>query len=272
MWSFSERSRANGKSIAFVPTMGYLHAGHLSLVEAARRKADIIVVSIYVNPTQFGPKEDLKRYPKDLRRDQKLLKDLDVDMLFLPRTKDMYPDGFDSYIEVKGLSQKLCGASRPAHFRGVATIVAKLLNIVAPDYAFFGEKDFQQLVIIKKMVKDLDLPVKVISGPTVREFDGLAMSSRNKYLSAEQRKSATILYRALSLAKQEIANGARDPKKIIRQMRSAIKKEPVTKLDYLAVVDPETLDHIQRIRGKALIALAAYIGKARLIDNLLIEV
>jgi pantoate--beta-alanine ligase len=271
MQSFSESLRASGKSIAFVPTMGYLHAGHLSLVEAARRKADIVVVSIYVNPTQFGPKEDLARYPKDLKRDQKLLNGLDIDILFIPRTQDMYPEGFNSFVEVQNLSQKLCGISRPTHFRGVTTIVAKLFSIIAPDYAFFGVKDFQQLTIIKRMVKDLDLPVKIIGQPTVREFDGLAMSSRNKYLSAKQRKAATVLYRALSLAKQEIKNGARNPKKIIQRMRSLIKKEPSVKLDYLAIVDPESLENIQRIKGEALFALAAYIGKTRLIDNLLIE-
>jgi pantoate--beta-alanine ligase len=272
MFSYSQKERCRGKTIALVPTMGYLHEGHLSLVEAAKRKADRVVVSIFVNPTQFGPGEDLSRYPQDLKRDQKLLKSFEVDVLFCPRASAIYPAGEKTYVEVEGLSKKLCGLSRPTHFRGVATVVAKLLNIAAPDYAFFGEKDFQQLVIIKRMVKDLHLPVEIISLPTVREYDGLAMSSRNKYLNAKQRKSAGVLYRALCLAKQEIEKGERKAKEISRRMNSLIKKETGVRLGYLAIVDPETLETVEKIKNKVLIALAAYAGKARLIDNLLIEV
>lgn len=272
MRSYSLKMKGRGKTIGFVPTMGYLHEGHLSLVEAARKKADIVVVSIFVNPIQFGPREDFSRYPRDLKRDKKLLKNFDIDVLFLPETSQMFPEGYKTYVEVEELSKKMCGRSRPTHFRGVTTVVAKLFYIVHPDYAFFGEKDFQQLVIIKRMVKDLNLPVEIISLPTVRDFDGLAMSSRNEYLNPKERKSATILYRALTLAKEEIERGERDPRRILLRLRSLIGCEPCVRIDYVVIVDPETLEEVKEIKGKVLIALAAYIGKARLIDNMVVEV
>ncbi len=268
---YSQKARAHGKRVGFVPTMGALHEGHLSLMAAAKQKADAAVVSIFVNPIQFGPSEDYARYPRNLRKDKKLLKDMGVDILFLPETSDVFPAGFKTFVEVEALSKKLCGRTRPAHFRGVATVVAKLLNIVNPDFAFFGEKDFQQQVIIKQMVKDLDLPVEIVSLPTVREFDGLAMSSRNAYLTPRERKSATILYKALCLAKEEVARGEKDHKKILFRMRSLIASEPGVRLDYAAAVDPETLEEVKKISGKVLFALAAYLGKARLIDNMEVD-
>ncbi|MDD5383082.1 MAG: pantoate--beta-alanine ligase, partial [Candidatus Margulisbacteria bacterium] len=254
-----------------VPTMGCLHEGHLSLVAAAKAKADVVVVSIFVNPLQFGPSEDLARYPRSLKKDEQLLKDFDVDALFLPAADTMYCPGFKTYVEVDSLSKKLCGRTRPAHFRGVSTIVAKLFNIVAPDYAFFGEKDFQQQVIIKRMVKDLNFPVEVISLPTVREYDGLAMSSRNKYLTPKERKQAVVLYKSLLLAKEEIEKGERNIHKITLRLRSVIGSVPNIRLDYAAIVDPETLEEVKAIKGRVLIALAGQIGKARLIDNLVVE-
>lgn len=269
MHKFASNIRAKGKTIGLVPTMGYLHDGHLSLVEEAKRRSDVVVVSIFINPAQFGPGEDLKKYPKDLGRDKALLKSFDVDILFYPKVKDIYPEGFNTFVEVRGLPDKLCGRSRPAHFRGVTTIVAKLFNTVSPTYAFFGEKDYQQQLIIKRMVKDLDLPVEVVSLPIIREFDGLAMSSRNKYLSSKQRKSAASLYRALSFAKQGVEGGEKGSKKIISQMRSLIKKSHDVKIDYISIVDPQTLCDVKTIKGPVLIAVAAYIGKARLIDNIL---
>ncbi|MGB9613754.1 MAG: pantoate--beta-alanine ligase [Candidatus Margulisiibacteriota bacterium] len=271
MYLFAQKAKAYGKTIGFVPTMGALHEGHLSLVAEARRRCDLVVVSIFVNPTQFGPNEDYRCYPKQLSKDKKLLKDLEVDVVFVPEAAEMYPKGFRSWVEVEGLSNKMCGRSRPGHFRGVTTVVAKLFHIVCPDIAFFGEKDFQQQVIIKQMVKDLNFAVKIVALPTVREFDGLAMSSRNAYLNVQERKSATILYRALCLAKDEILKGERDPKKIIYKMRTFMGSEPKLRLDYVTIVDPNTLEEVPRIKGRVLIALAAYLGKARLIDNMLVE-
>lgn len=268
---YALKVKGHGKSIGFVPTMGYLHEGHLSLVEAARKKSDIVVVSIFVNPLQFGPREDFARYPRKLARDKKLLKNFDVDVLFLPEASKMFPREYKTYVEVEGLSKKMCGRSRPAHFRGVTTIVAKLFNIVCPDMAFFGEKDFQQLVIIKRMAKDLNLPVKIMGLPIVREFDGLAMSSRNEYLIPKERKLATVLYRALSLGKEEIEKGERNSNKILLRMRSLIGTVPSIRLDYIVIAEPEKLEEVKKIKGRVLLALAAYVGKARLIDNMLVE-
>jgi len=271
MRSFSQRVKAFGKTIGFVPTMGALHEGHLSLVTEARRKSGVVVVSIFVNPIQFGPKEDYTHYPRNLARDKKLLKEVGTDVIFVPEVEEMFPEGFKTYVEVEALSKVMCGKSRPTHFKGVTTVVAKLFNIVLPDYAFFGEKDYQQQVIIKQMVKDLNFPVEIITLPTVREFDGLAMSSRNAYLSEKERKIAPILYQALTLAKEEIKKGVRDPQKVIRKMRTLIAQEPAVRLDYITLVHPETLEELKVIRGRVLIALAAYLGKARLIDNLVAE-
>ena len=271
MRSFSQRVKAFGKTIGFVPTMGALHEGHLSLVTEARRKSGVVVVSIFVNPIQFGPKEDYTHYPRNLARDKKLLKEVGTDVIFVPEVEEMFPEGFKTYVEVEALSKVMCGKSRPTHFKGVTTVVAKLFNIVLPDYAFFGEKDYQQQVIIKQMVKDLNFPVEIITLPTVREFDGLAMSSRNAYLSEKERKIAPILYQALTLAKEEIKKGVRDPQRVIRKMRTLIAQEPAVRLDYITLVHPETLEELKVIRGRVLIALAAYLGKARLIDNLVAE-
>lgn len=268
---YSQKAKSHGKKVGFVPTMGALHEGHLSLVEAAKKSCDAVVVSIFVNPIQFGPSDDLARYPRDLNKDRRLLKNYDVDVLFLPEARTMYPAGFKTYVEVEGLPKKLCGRSRPDHFRGVATVVAKLLNIVCPDSAFFGQKDFQQLRIIKQLARDMDFPVEIVACPTVREFDGLAMSSRNAYLTARERKTATILYRSLCLAKAEIEKGEKDPRKLIFRLRSLIGSAPGVKLDYAAIVDPGTLEDVRRIKGRVLVALAACFGKARLIDNMEIE-
>jgi pantoate--beta-alanine ligase len=270
MRAYSQKIKRRGKTIGLVPTMGFLHEGHLSLVEAARKKADVVAVSIFVNPAQFGPGEDYSRYPRNLSRDKKLLGNFEVDVLFLPEASKMYPKGAKTWVEVEGLSQKMCGRSRPTHFRGVTTLVAKLFNLAQPDYAFFGEKDFQQQAIIKRMVKDLNLPIEIISLPILREFDGLAMSSRNKYLTAKERKQSPLLYRALCLAKEEIEKGEKNPNKILLRMRSLIGTIPGFRLDYVVIVDPETLEEVKKIRGKVLVALAAHLGKARLIDNMVV--
>lgn len=271
MHDYCLKMKARGKTIGFVPTMGALHDGHLSLVEAARKKSDIVVVSVFVNPLQFGPSEDFAQYPRDLKKDLNLLKNFEVDILFLPKEADMHPKGYKTYVEVEGLSKKMCGRSRPDHFRGVTTVVAKLFNIILPDFTFFGDKDFQQQVIIKQMVKDLILPIEIINLPTVRDFDGLALSSRNKYLNPKERKSAIIIYKALSQVKQEIEKGEKDLRKILLRIRSLIGTEPSIRLDYVVIVDPETLEEKDKIKGKMLIALAACLGKARLIDNVLVE-
>jgi pantoate--beta-alanine ligase len=271
MFAYAFKMKSRGKTTGFVPTMGYLHEGHLSLVEAAKAKSDIVVVSIFVNPIQFGLGEDFARYPRNIRKDKKMLCNLDVDILFLPPADKLFDQGHQSYIDVAGLSNKMCGLSRPGHFRGVTTIVAKLFNIVIPDLAFFGEKDFQQLVIIKKMVKDLNFPIEIVGCPIVREYDGLAMSSRNKYLTAKEREQAAVLYRSLKLAQEEIRRGEKNPKKIISRMRSLIRTVPKIKIDYIIIADPQTLDEVKSVKGKVLIALAAYLGKARLIDNMVVE-
>ncbi|MBI5078697.1 pantoate--beta-alanine ligase [Candidatus Saganbacteria bacterium] len=275
MYLCSRKAGSHGKKIGFVPTMGALHEGHLSLVNEARRRSDMVVVSIFVNPIQFGPREDFSRYPRNLKWDKKLLKSVyggEIDVLFLPQASAVFPDDFSTFVAVEGLGEKLCGRSRPTHFRGVATVVLKLFNMVRPDLAFFGEKDYQQQLIIRQMVGDLNLPVQIISVPTVREFDGLAMSSRNAYLNPAERKSAAILYRALCLAKEEIESGEKDHKKILLRVRSFIGTEPRVRLDYVNLVNPETLEDIKELKGKALIAVAAYLGKTRLIDNLTVDV
>lgn len=271
MSNISKDAKKAGKTIAFVPTMGYLHDGHLSLVAAAKEIANILVVSIFVNPTQFGPKEDFKKYPRDLSRDEKLLKPFEPLILFHPKAEDMYPEGFKTHVEVMELSQKMCGKSRPGHFNGVTIILAKLFNIIKPDYAFFGEKDFQQLVIVKNLVKDLNLDIEIKSMPIVREFDGLALSSRNSYLSKEERKSAHLLYKALVRGREIILKGEKKPEIIVQVMGRVLSVEPIIKIDYISIVDPETLEDLKEInKENILLALAAYIGKTRLIDNLLV--
>ena len=270
MKKLSESIRKKGSSIGLVPTMGYLHEGHMSLVRRARKECDILVVSIFVNPMQFGPKEDLKRYPRDFSRDKRLLRDAGVDVIFYPAVKQMYPEGYRTYIYVNGLSDVLCGAARTGHFRGVATVVAKLFNIVKPDTAYFGKKDFQQQVIIRKMAKDLNMDTKIVSMPIIRETDGLAMSSRNKYLSKDERKNAAVVSSALRSAKVLIGSGVRSPEKIRSAMLKLMRKIRGVKVDYISICDPNTLEEKKTIKGRTVIAAAAYIGKIRLIDNILV--
>ncbi len=269
--SYVSAIKARGETIGLVPTMGYLHDGHLNLMRMARKLSDHVVISIFVNPTQFGPNEDLDRYPRDFERDMMLASSVGVECIFHPRPEEIYPDGYATYISVEGLSNVLCGVSRPTHFRGVATVVAKLFNIVEPDIAVFGEKDYQQLVIIKRMVDDLNMKVKVVSHPIVREKDGLAMSSRNRYLSAQERKRATVLNRALKRAEQMFRQGERDVYRIKNILTDMIMQEHGCNIDYIEVVDANSLSRLQTIERRAVVALAVKIGKARLIDNIILD-
>lgn len=264
-----KKRRIKGQGIGFVPTMGALHEGHLSLIRQARRDNDIVVVSIFVNPKQFGPKEDLKKYPRPLSKDLKLCRKEGVDFVFFPKNEDIYPGGFSTYVNVEGLDKFLCAKSRPGHFRGVTTIVAKLLNIIAPDVLYLGQKDIQQAVILQRMVKDLNIPVKVKVMPIVRSKDGLALSSRNAYLNHKERRDALVLSQALKLAVFFINNGASDAKRIILRMRQLIEKRQSVRIDYVEIVDPVTLKPLKKVAGSFLIALAVWVGKTRLIDNFL---
>lgn len=259
--------RALAGDVGFVPTMGFLHEGHLSLVRAARDRDDHVVVSSFVNPTQFGPNEDLARYPRDEEHDLALLRDERVDIVFAPSVEEMYPDGASTFVEVEGVTNVLEGAHRPGHFRGVTTIVSKLFHIVEPARAYFGAKDAQQLVVIRNMVRDLRLDVEIVSMPTVREPDGLAMSSRNALLSPEQRDAALVLSRALGCAEELFASGERDGERLRRAMRDRIAQEALAQADYVSVANAETLEELERIDGAALASLAVRIGKVRLIDN-----
>jgi pantoate--beta-alanine ligase len=268
----SRAVRLSGKRLGFVPTMGAWHDGHLSLVRAAKQQSDVIATSIFVNPLQFGPNEDLSKYPRTFERDCELLEKGGVAFLFAPSIEEMYPaEKSVTYVDVEGLSDKLCGRSRPGHFRGVSTVVAKLFNIVEPDIAFFGQKDAAQLAIIRRMVRDLNMPVEIVAGPIVREADGLAMSSRNAYLDSSQRKSALVLYRSLQHVYAIFEQGERNSAKLIAAGRKTLSDEPALKLDYLEVVDPDTLDPIEEIRGKTLVAVAGFLGTTRLIDNILLN-
>jgi len=271
MQSLSQKIREAGKTISFVPTMGYLHQGHLSLIRQAGKDSDVLVVSIFVNPTQFGRGEDYERYPRDLERDKKLAAEEKVDILFVPSSKEMYPQGYHTFVEVERLSESLCGRFRPGHFRGVATVVAKLFNIVSPHSAYFGQKDAQQALLIRKMVKDLNMGVEVKVLPIIREEDGLALSSRNAYLSPEERRAAPVLYKSLQEARRMLEAGERDSRRVIRQMEEMIKKEKQARIDYISIVDGETLEERERIEGKVLVALAVWMGKTRLIDNIIFE-
>lgn len=266
-----KRLKKEGKSIGFVPTMGYLHEGHLSLVRLSKQQNDITIMSIFVNPIQFGPNEDYDRYPRDFERDKSLAEKEGVDYIFYPSVKEMYPEDFKTVVSVKKITEIMCGKSRSGHFDGVATVVLKLFNIVNPDRAYFGQKDAQQLAVIKQMVKDLNLDVEIIPCPIVREQDGLAMSSRNVYLSEEERKSAAVLYRALNLAKEMIEKGEKDVFVIKRAMEEMILKEKHTKIDYIEFVNSDTFEVVSKVEGKILIALAVFVGKARLIDNIVVE-
>jgi len=270
MKAITRAATARGQRIGFVPTMGALHEGHLSLVHRARETADVVVASIFVNPTQFGPHEDYTRYPRNLGRDAALLAQEGVHYLFAPSVEEIYPAGYATHIEVEGLGERLCGRSRPGHFRGVTTVVLKLFSIVSPHYAFFGQKDAQQVAIIKKMVEDLNLDVEIIVCPIVREADGLAMSSRNRYLNAEQRQSAMILYRALQRARRMIEAGATNAAEIIQLMQETIASEPLARVDYIEIVNAKTLEPLTTLTGECLIALAVFVGPARLIDNFVV--
>ncbi len=272
MKSLAAKWRAEGKKIGFVPTMGYLHEGHLSLVRESKKRADVTVVSIFVNPAQFGPTEDFKKYPRDLEKDSAYLEKGGVDCLFYPAAAEIYPPGYRTYVEVRGLQDRLCGKSRPGHFQGVATVVLKLFEIVGPDLAFFGAKDAQQVLIIGKMAVDLNLDTEVVTCPIVREPDGLALSSRNAYLSSEERKAALVLSISLRWAERAIAAGERDAAKVIAGIRAAIEAEPLARVDYVEAVDPVDLEPVAEIRGEVLIALAVFIGSTRFIDNVRLHV
>lgn len=262
--------RRAGRRIGFVPTMGCLHDGHLSLVRLARQHADVVVLSLFVNPTQFGPQEDFNKYPRDFARDEALCRTAGVDILFHPATGDMYPDGHSTFVEETTLSRGLCGATRPGHFRGVTTVVARLFNIVLPDIAVFGEKDAQQLRVIRRMTRDMAFGIQIIPGPTMREPDGLAMSSRNQYLSPQERAQALVLKRALDKAVELHAAGERSAAVILTAMRAVLSSAPLAKVDYVELVDDETLERVTVIEQPALVALAVFVGKTRLIDNVVL--
>lgn len=260
-----------GMTIALVPTMGFLHEGHLTLMREGRKHGDILVTSIFVNPTQFGPAEDFQAYPRDLGRDVALAESVGVDVIFAPEAEAMYDKAHDTYIDLEMLPRHLCGLSRPGHFRGVATVLTKLFNIIKPHVAIFGKKDYQQIVIIRRMVRDLNLDIRIIGVSIVREDDGLAMSSRNTYLSENERRSALTLFQALQQAQRSVAQGTRDAGQIIHTASGLIRTYPYTKIDYVAVCDPETLEDVNRIEGPTLMALAVWVGKTRLIDNTILK-
>ncbi|MCD4787461.1 MAG: pantoate--beta-alanine ligase [Desulfobacterales bacterium] len=270
MQEYSDRMRRLDKTIALVPTMGYLHEGHLSLIREGRKIGDCLVASIFVNPVQFAPGEDFENYPRDLQRDLELARKNGADVVFTPDDKELYSNGFQTYVNLKELPNHLCGISRPIFFSGVATVVTKLFNIVKPHFAIFGQKDYQQLVIIRQMVCDLNIDIEIIGAETVREHDGLAMSSRNVYLTSEQRNSALCLYKSLQKAQALLSSGINDSKKIIDSASEIIKSGTNTEIDYIAICDPKTLIDIKKIDGQALMALAVKVGKTRLIDNMIL--
>ncbi len=269
MQQIADKYRQWEKTIGFVPTMGFLHEGHLSLVKQAKYDNDIVIVSIFVNPTQFAPNEDLEKYPRDIKRDERLLKEAGVDFLFYPTAENMYPKGYQTYVEVENLTKTLEGASRPTHFRGVTTVVNKLFNIAKPNRAYFGKKDAQQLIVIKQMVKDLNMDVDIVGMPIVRENDGLAMSSRNKYLNEEERQQAICLYQALQKAKELIDNNISDASTIKLEMKNLINSYDIPQIDYININSLSTLEELNMVkRGDTLISLAVFLGQTRLIDNL----
>lgn len=271
MQARSQQLKRENKAIGFVPTMGALHEGHLSLMRRARAENDVLVISIFVNPTQFGPGEDYETYPRNIEQDRKLAAGVGVDIVFAPSVSEMYPDGYATYVEVERLTKELCGRSRPHHFRGVTTVVTKLFNIVRPDRAYFGQKDYQQAIVIKRMTTDLHLGPEIVVMPIIREPDGLAMSSRNNYLSEKERKAALILYRSLKKTEKMLTGGERDSATIKGNIAQLIKQEPLAEVEYISVVDSEDLTEIAEIKDQVLIALAVRIGKIRLIDNILME-
>ena len=262
--------KKQGLSVGFVPTMGYLHEGHKSLMDAARKGNDKVVVSIFVNPMQFGPTEDLATYPRDLDHDAALCESAGVDLIFHPEAEEMYEKDFCSFVDMTGLTEGLCGKTRPIHFRGVCTVVNKLFNIVTPDHAYFGQKDGQQLAVIKRMVRDLNMDIEIVGCPIVREEDGLAKSSRNTYLSSEERKAALILSKTVALGK-ELAKTEKDANKVVEAMKKNIESEPLAKIDYVEAVDALSMAPVEKLEGTCMLAMAVYIGKTRLIDNTLIN-
>ena len=267
----ARNARAEGRVIGMVPTMGALHEGHTALVARARRECSQVIASVFVNPKQFGPKEDYKKYPRDLEKDAKTLGEAGVDALFAPETADVYPDGFRTYVNVEGISERLEGGSRPGHFRGVSTVVLKLFEIVQPHFAYFGRKDAQQVRIISEMARDLNLDTEIVVCPVIREADGLALSSRNAYLSAEERKASTALHRALVAARDELSRGVRDAMQLQTAMRRILEAEPLASVDYAEIVSADTFEPVVRVARPCYAVLAVFIGKIRLIDNLLIE-
>jgi pantoate--beta-alanine ligase len=271
MQDWSETQRRQGRRLVLVPTMGFLHEGHLSLVREAEKRGDEVVVSIFVNPAQFAPQEDFASYPRDFERDRRLLENERVDVLFHPSVSDIYPKAYQTYIEVEKLSEPLCGRSRPGHFRGVATVVAKLLNIVRPHVAVFGCKDYQQLQVIRRLVTDLDFAIEIVGHPTVREPDGLAMSSRNAYLTHQERQAALCLSRSLCRAESLVRQGERQGKAIVDAVQTELAKEPLAKVEYIGLCDTESLQEVKQVDDAAVLLLAVRIGKARLIDNTIIK-
>lgn len=264
--------KKQGLSVGLVPTMGYLHEGHKSLIEKAVSENDRVVVSVFVNPIQFAPSEDLESYPRDIEKDTALCESAGADLIFNPTPEEMYPDGFSTHVTMDGLTKELCGKTRPTHFGGVCTVVSKLFNIAAPDRAYFGEKDAQQLAIIKRMVKDLNFDIEIVGCPIVREADGLAKSSRNTYLNAEERKAALILSKSIALGKKLVESGERSSKAVIKAMTEKIETEPLARIDYVNIVNADSIEPVDTISGNILAAIAVYIGKTRLIDNFIMTV
>ena len=272
MLTFVKMMRREGKSIGLVPTMGYLHEGHLSLVKAAKKHTDVVIMSIFINPLQFGPKEDFEKYPRDLKHDEEAAREAGVDVIFYPSLKDMYPEGYATYVTVEKLTGNLCGESRPGHFRGVATVVTKLFNIVKPEVAYFGQKDMQQAMMIKKMASDLNMDIEVKIMPVARESDGLAMSSRNTYLSNAERRDAVVLYQSLKNAETLVKSGERDAGKVVKAVEDMIKTKQTARIEYVKLVDIKELKDVKAITGETALAVAVFFSNTRLIDNITITV
>ena len=266
-----KNARSDGKTIGLVPTMGALHVGHISLIQEAVKKTDFVVVSIFVNPTQFGPGEDFEKYPRPLEADLEICNKHQVDIVFVPDAQEMYPQQNLTWVNVEKLTERLCGRSRPGHFRGVTTVCAKLFNIVGPDIAFFGQKDAQQAIVIKRMVAELNMPLEIVVCPTIRQSSGLAVSSRNQYLTDEQKKDAALLYAALQNCEKMIRNGIADTKILIDEMTKSVRQIPSAKIEYISIVDAETLQGLEQAKGRVLVAFAVEVGVARLIDNILLD-
>ena len=271
MKTYAKIMKKDNKLIGFVPTMGYLHEGHLNLIRTARKQSDIVIVSIFVNKLQFGPKEDFDAYPRDPEGDENLAKSCGADVIFYPDEKDMYPKGFSTYVDVENLTNNLCGKSRPGHFKGVTTVVAKLFEIVKPDIAYFGQKDAQQAFIVKRMIEDLNMDITLKIMPIVREEDGLAMSSRNVYLKSSERKEATQIYKSLEEARELVNSGENDSKEVAKKVRNVLQKTPSLKIDYISLVDVNSLQDVSKINNETLLAVAAFAGKTRLIDNIILN-